>query len=285
MDSTTDPLASDPLISDPLTSDSVTSDPDNTEPITSTNWPTLVKEVEEDPDNKRDLRLTCDICFELMATSPGQNLSNLCHEAFILPCGHMFGQSCIEEWMKSAQRRRYVYSCPACRAKMKRHSKCGHPIRGRCIPPSRDEYSNVSPLMSEGSKQLSRCTRCLTTGAIEVLKDFIGDLGVELEPGQTANFRLVSPDASQQFILPYTKGKEYHVDRNLDLPEQVRRGWTRVQNRLIAEGERFWFEMDIGRWELVVSVMDVLDEGEPNETVVQADAAPGTKLFNIYGRE
>ncbi|CAG7559247.1 unnamed protein product [Fusarium equiseti] len=265
--------------------DPLTTDPTDTDPITSTNWPTLIKEVKEDPDNKRDLRLTCDICFELMATSPGQNLGNLCHEAFILPCGHMFGQSCIEEWMKGARRRHYKYSCPACRATMKQHSKCGHPIRGRCIPPSRDEYPNVSSVRSEGGGQLSRCTRCVATGAIKLLKKLVGNHHVELEPGQTANLRLVSPDASQQFILPYIKGKEYRVDRNIDLPEHMHSVWARVQNRLNTEGEKSWFEMDIGRWELVLSVMDVRDEGEPNETVVEAGAAPGTKLFNIYGRE
>ncbi|KAI1052426.1 hypothetical protein LB507_007625 [Fusarium sp. FIESC RH6] len=281
----TDSTDTDPTDNNLIENDLTDTEPSNTDPITNTNWPTLLREVQDDPDNKRVLRLTCDICFELMATSPGQDPGNLCHEAIILPCGHMFGQSCIEEWIQSKERRHYKYSCPKCRAVMKPFVKCHHPIRGRCIPPSRDEYPTVSPMITPGARQFAKCTRCVATGGLELLRKLTGKPRVELEPGQAFVFRLVSPDASQQFIYPYIKGKEYRVDRNFRVPPNVRRVWDRIQNRLNTEAETYWFEMDIGRWELVLSVMDVRDGGQENETVVEAGAAPGEKLFNIYGRE
>ena len=141
-------------------------------------------------------------------------------------------------------------------------------------------------MITPGDRQFVKCTRCVAICGLELLVRLTGRPRCELEPGQTLNFRLVSPDASQQFIYPYNNRKEYRVAHNLSgLPPSVRRCWDRIQNRLTTEAERYWFELDIGRWELILSIMDVRVGGEPNETVVEAGAAPGEKLFNIYGRE
>ncbi|KAL4725885.1 hypothetical protein ACLX1H_006559 [Fusarium chlamydosporum] len=43
------------------------------DPITTINWPFLKQEVEQDPDNVRELAFSCPICYELMSNSSGHN--------------------------------------------------------------------------------------------------------------------------------------------------------------------------------------------------------------------
>ncbi|XP_060588595.1 E3 ubiquitin-protein ligase RFWD3-like [Ruditapes philippinarum] len=62
------------------------------------------KKVEEDEDEGE----TCPICFDTWTTS---GLHRLCS----LRCGHLFGQSCIEKWLKGQGGK-----CPQCNAKAKR---------------------------------------------------------------------------------------------------------------------------------------------------------------------
>ncbi|ESO95467.1 hypothetical protein LOTGIDRAFT_117114, partial [Lottia gigantea] len=51
---------------------------------------------------------TCPICFELWTTSGS-------HRIVSLKCGHLFGQSCIQKWLKGQNGK-----CPQCNAKAKR---------------------------------------------------------------------------------------------------------------------------------------------------------------------
>ncbi|KAK6192096.1 hypothetical protein SNE40_003635 [Patella caerulea] len=61
--------------------------------------------AKEESDDEGD---TCPICFELWTTSG-------IHRLISLKCGHLFGQSCIQKWLKGQGGK-----CPQCNAKAKR---------------------------------------------------------------------------------------------------------------------------------------------------------------------
>src|SRR5438094_743583 len=69
-----------------------------------------------------EFNVECAICQKRLAiTEPADESSNV--EAFsILPCGHSFGQDCIETWLDSGSSNG---SCPSCRRSLQ-FSECGH---------------------------------------------------------------------------------------------------------------------------------------------------------------
>nr|CAB3265545.1 E3 ubiquitin-protein ligase RFWD3 [Phallusia mammillata] len=66
------------------------------------------KKTATDISSDEDEGMTCPICFEPWTTS-GK------HRLVSLKCGHLFGQRCVERWLKDCHQK-----CPQCNAKAKR---------------------------------------------------------------------------------------------------------------------------------------------------------------------
>ncbi|GAP90414.2 putative cell cycle checkpoint protein [Rosellinia necatrix] len=69
----------------------------------------------------RFLQVSCAICNTNLAVTAEPDFQ---HEPFtMLPCGHVFGQQCLNQWFKLSREP----SCPTCRRSM-RHAHCGHAV-------------------------------------------------------------------------------------------------------------------------------------------------------------
>ncbi|XP_070565742.1 E3 ubiquitin-protein ligase rfwd3.L-like [Ptychodera flava] len=79
----------------------------NTSLQSPNNFTTPKKPIPESPE-KDDEAETCSICFDSWTNSGSHRLSSL-------KCGHLFGQSCIEKWLKG-----HGGKCPQCNAKAKK---------------------------------------------------------------------------------------------------------------------------------------------------------------------
>ncbi|RGP77516.1 hypothetical protein FLONG3_4301 [Fusarium longipes] len=96
--------------------------------ITETFFPTLMEILKEDPSAVERLNLECGICLEKMTpkTPKPEGYLGLDHEAAILPCGHIFGNSCVMNLAKCDHRDGTAHKCPACRHPLQ-FTPCGCP--------------------------------------------------------------------------------------------------------------------------------------------------------------
>lgn len=69
-----------------------------------------------------DALITCEICHESELTLTRPHASIRDETPAILPCGHVFGLKCINEWLEAHS------TCPTCRLEL-RHKRCGHPVK------------------------------------------------------------------------------------------------------------------------------------------------------------
>lgn len=134
-------------------------------------WPSLKKTLEEDSNNFDRLDISCQICFE-PTTVGGQPYRNYApkrdHRATILPCGHIFGDSCIATYLREGEQPARKPNCPACRANLK-HAGCPHACLGTPVPNCPAEVSTVLPILSEGGKIAEVCCLCELGETVECL--------------------------------------------------------------------------------------------------------------------
>lgn len=234
------------------------------DPITTINWPFLKQEVEQDPDNVRELALSCPICYELMSNSPDHSKYLPYHEPHILPCGHIIGQSCLEKlcttW-KADNPDTYYYPCPVCKTKMRDHWACSHRVQGRRIPSSRAEYAYIPPVLSQGGVMPPRCTRCTVSDVLDDLASYgrLLDSEVRLGPDQSIAFRVYIPGKLFECHShpDRIEGEIYGLRRNLEIPSDLESIWSHAKQLLQIQSARFWFEMDVGAFEFAISVFEL----------------------------
>ncbi|SPJ82069.1 uncharacterized protein FTOL_09474 [Fusarium torulosum] len=103
-------------------------------PINETYFPALMQILDQDPSAAERLGLQCPICMELMTIDTTDDFSGLnSHNAYVLPCKHIVGLSCIATLIVHNGETGTAHRCPTCRADLF-HSGCQHPnIRGTII--------------------------------------------------------------------------------------------------------------------------------------------------------
>ncbi|QSZ37821.1 hypothetical protein DSL72_008921 [Monilinia vaccinii-corymbosi] len=109
--------------------------------------------------SKEVLPRQCTICEEEIGSARGDGDGET-EDAFLLPCSHVFGSTCILRWLESESPHQ---NCPQCRRKMV-YTECGHLIRP-C------EVTRAPPCVAEADMP----TRCLACRGLE------GELRVEVD--------------------------------------------------------------------------------------------------------
>ncbi|RSL57511.1 hypothetical protein CEP54_008244 [Fusarium duplospermum] len=102
-------------------------------PITDTFWPTLKAQLLHPDTTIRDCSVACTICYENVELEHDVSSDEPAHTAVVLPCGHIFGSSCLGYWTQSLVDRGTTPSCPTCRRETI-HSACEHYARPLHIP-------------------------------------------------------------------------------------------------------------------------------------------------------
>ncbi|KAG8668533.1 hypothetical protein FPOAC2_07824 [Fusarium poae] len=142
---------------------------------TETYLPRLLEVLERDPSAAERLRLDCGMCHEEMTTD-GVDMCelpngepSLTHVAYILPCGHIFGLSCVVELMHHCLEQ-HVYGsrqnrCPTCRQRQ-HFIPCGCPhILGTVL---RVEEASRKVILDRIKKIECMCDRCFSCELIQL---------------------------------------------------------------------------------------------------------------------
>ncbi|RMJ08942.1 hypothetical protein CDV36_011428 [Fusarium kuroshium] len=102
------------------------------------------------------------ICFDstAIAKGPYSEIHGIRdHRATILPCGHIFGDRCIAQYLNGCEKVGLDPTCPACRTKLE-HEKCVHACLGMPVPSRQTLICTVPPTLSEGGKITGLCCVC-----------------------------------------------------------------------------------------------------------------------------
>ncbi|KAI1093643.1 hypothetical protein F5B19DRAFT_114659 [Rostrohypoxylon terebratum] len=113
--------------------------------------------------------LTCSICCEnklempsrvTPPRSPGDNV--MVEPLCVLPCGHMFGAWCMDNWMAACREGDKPINCPLCR-RVLHYNHCGHEIRIRHYDPRFHRAGQLALTLPEGGCIPSTCEWCSTS--------------------------------------------------------------------------------------------------------------------------
>ncbi|KAF4968423.1 hypothetical protein FSARC_4220 [Fusarium sarcochroum] len=236
------------------------------DPITDTYWPVFKQAAEADVDKVRPIQLTCIICQELMTTSPSEpnhyGTRGSSHAAWIMPCGHIFGRNCLAEWLKHAKEpgRKY-HKCPVCSTKLHHHPDCGHSSVGRMIPDTVGTYSQIPPLLSAGGIVAPKCGRCEIKRALDQIAKYTKIYGTpkpELQQDQCVGFSLCIEDLAETrttYPVPLP-GATCRRVRDLEIPGEFLAVWNIIKQTLALKATRFFYDVDLGAFELAISVYE-----------------------------
>ncbi|KAF4954880.1 hypothetical protein FGADI_4982 [Fusarium gaditjirri] len=121
-------------------------------PITSTFYPELASIINFDPTALQRLELDCGMCRDRMS-----NPEDRACDILILPCGHMFCSSCIEECREHER----AHKCPVCRFDLA-HKICGCPIEEDIVfkPTPEQDHTVLVKMQAEISRLRGTCDAC-----------------------------------------------------------------------------------------------------------------------------
>ncbi|KAM0546413.1 hypothetical protein ACHAPJ_010880 [Fusarium lateritium] len=235
------------------------------DPITDTYWPVFKQAAEADVDKVRPIQLTCNICRELMTTSPSEpnHLDRRdSHAACIMPCGHMFGLICLKEWFRHANDpNKGTHTCPACNTEFHHHPVCSHRTIGQLIPNSVAKYSRIPPPLSAGGLVAPECTECEAKRYMRQLNDYtkiyqVPDPG--LQEGQFVGFRMyirgiLEVRGTRASIEPPRMNVHQHI-RDVEIPAPLLSFWNIIKQSWAIKADHFWYDADVREFELAISV-------------------------------
>ncbi|KAM0232904.1 hypothetical protein ACHAP5_010566 [Fusarium lateritium] len=129
--------------------------------INETYFPALMQIIDQDPSTLDRLGLQCPICMELMPVSSERGLSiHNNHCAYVLPCKHMVGVSCVATLISHGLGAGNTHSCPSCRADLS-HPGCRHPnIKGTLMLMHEGWRARMNDSIEESSRIEEFCAGC-----------------------------------------------------------------------------------------------------------------------------
>ncbi|KAM0328426.1 hypothetical protein ACHAPQ_007042 [Fusarium lateritium] len=250
------------------------------DPIIDTYWPVFKRAVEEDlnkteASQPRPIQLTCAICQDLMITNPSiPNCSSdpHHHEAWIQPCGHMVGYSCLSTWVehsdKTNQAKGY-YKCPVCSTKIHDHPGCGDICMGRMIPTSVEKYSQVPPVLLEGGLPALACGMCEMDEGLLAMRNYSKIYGFTteaLDEDQHVGVYYESHHDVEPLTDPAHPYGSYKRVGSVDTPKELLVAYTAMKKIWAIKATSSWYGIDLQELELALSVF----KSEPEHQLMEA---------------
>ncbi|KAF4332636.1 hypothetical protein FBEOM_13571 [Fusarium beomiforme] len=141
----------------------------------------------------KDLDIQCKSCRTEITVYKKDHVIddeiNESHRGVILPCGLIFGASCIKYFFKMKEEEGVTPFCMKCCTESVHPSPgCRHTFWGKSMPTHKPEMDSIPPVLREGGEIADRCKRCSTTKALQ-------DVLLELEkmpglPPQVTKFSI-----------------------------------------------------------------------------------------------
>ncbi|KAI5926868.1 hypothetical protein F4810DRAFT_653868 [Camillea tinctor] len=116
----------------------------------------------------------------------------------VLPCGHMFGSSCLEKWVSSQEEEEVIPCCPMCRFELiYRDDYCGHvlPVQPYDIRLPRNQQTPLT--LPEGGCEPEACRSCTRDQMYEHAR-YVSDLALPEIP--SGNFVPAFQDRGQDIM-------------------------------------------------------------------------------------
>ncbi|KAL2267609.1 hypothetical protein VTJ83DRAFT_4886 [Remersonia thermophila] len=140
-------------------------------------------EVFFDPDYP-EKKLTCAICFETELVLMEDSMEPFADSnPTLLPCGHVFGYTCLRSWIKTDPP---TYRCPTCRYQFV-HLPCGHYVLPRRLSRQRLLAGKIPATLPEGGHVARQCYICHILELHELVRNTSGLQGVMDDLNQTSN--------------------------------------------------------------------------------------------------
>lgn len=106
--------------------------------------------------------------------APGKSKGEDSHEAYVLPCGHVFGKVCVQLWTDHLVAQDMLPDCPTCKTSAT-HPTCGHPVKILGVPIMWEEEESRpeegSAIKEASSESVAKALRCFAAAAREVRRD------------------------------------------------------------------------------------------------------------------
>lgn len=137
-------------------------------------WPLIRPYLLSGELKPEDLDMACAICTERMAVVESHFQANdrpgVDHGGFILPCGHIYGKSCLNTYLDTQRKLKRSQVCPTCRASFV-HDTCRHLDFGCRIPNTKQGVLHIPPVLSEGGLLSEKCRLCFLEGFADSLME------------------------------------------------------------------------------------------------------------------
>ncbi|KAG9504800.1 hypothetical protein J7337_004778 [Fusarium musae] len=137
--------------------------PNITEDSEDSYWPNLEASIDNDKIKFKDVSIECVVCRTDVTIFPKDHVVDEevgeSHRAVILPCGHIFGASCVKQYFDMKTEQRQPASCIKCRAACY-HPACGHPFYGEPVPCSIPRMAFTPHVVGKGGSIDERCRFC-----------------------------------------------------------------------------------------------------------------------------
>ncbi|KAH6958180.1 hypothetical protein DER45DRAFT_593751 [Fusarium avenaceum] len=189
------------------------------EKCTETYWPLLKEQLSSGKATFDNLELTCNICYDTMGTQLGDQFNEAgTHGARILPCGHMFGYSCLRLSYEATLDGDMSACCPTCRASVI-HSRCRHIHPGQKMPTCLKDLDRVAGPIKDG-EMLGGCRYCVANTHMEVLRECLhietasnSDRDINLDLGfgsrNCIHYTYPAPQVGEEVPVPESVAKAF----------------------------------------------------------------------------
>ncbi|KAF5706296.1 hypothetical protein FMUND_11661 [Fusarium mundagurra] len=126
-------------------------------------WPNLEASIDSNKIKFKDVSIECIVCRTDVTIFPKDHVVDEevgeSHRAVILPCGHIFGASCVKQYFDMKTEQRQPACCIKCRAACY-HPACGHPFYGAPMPCSIPGMAFTPHVVGKGGSIDERCRDC-----------------------------------------------------------------------------------------------------------------------------
>ncbi|KAF5624927.1 hypothetical protein F52700_9302 [Fusarium sp. NRRL 52700] len=241
-------------------------EPTITEEAQDSYWPNLEASIDSNKIQFKDLSIECDVCRTDVTIFPKDHVVDKevgeSHRAVILPCGHIFGASCVKRYFDIKSEEGSLATCIKCRAACY-HPACGHPFYGEPMPCSIPGMAFTPHVVGKGGMIDHRCMPCTMA---RIISDISG--AVKAAPDR--------PRAMDEFlgVVLVVGDKEYAMPESLDvmerqpmklayIPDSVLESFADYRERIERRenGQDFWISGYIGQWGVKLLVRPPQDEG------------------------